>query len=82
MAFSAFLEHFSNCARKFNLLSIVIPSAVDSVANFIVFPCNTIFFVGSRISSRILEKMTTSVFGPEILRRHFPIHFVISSQSF
>ena len=63
MAFSAFLEHFSNCARKFNLVSIVIPSAVDSVANFIVFLCNTIFFVDSRLSLRIREKMTTSVFA-------------------
>ena len=80
-AFSAFLEHFSNCARNINLLLIVIPCAVDSVPNFIVVPCNTILFVNSRISSRLLEKMTTSVSGTETLRRHFPIHFVISSQS-
>ena len=82
MAFSASLEHFSNFARKFNLLSIVIPSAVDSVANFIVFPCNTIFSVDSRISSRILEKMTTYDFGHKISRRYFPTHFVIFSQAF
>ena len=82
MAFSAFLDHFSNCARKINLLSIVIPSAAYSVLSFIVFPCNFIFFVDSRISSRIPEKMTFSVFGPEILRRLFPIHVVSSSQFF
>ena len=81
-AFSAFLEQFSNCARKFILLLIVIPCAVDSVARFIVFPCNTIFFVDSWNSSRILEKMTIFVFGPEILRRYFPIHSVLLSQSF
>ena len=63
ITFYAYLEHFSNFVQKFSLLSVLIPSAVDFVANFIVLLCNTIFFVtlssdtrkGDNFSSRLRD---------------------------